>query len=386
MNKILTFLLVAAVCLGLAGVSKADYEKTKIAVLDFELKGEGFQTDDMGTIVAEWFITALVKEGRFEVIERSLLNKILEEQKLGVSGVIDESTATQLGKLLGVKVIISGSVMQFGNILEINSRIIDVQTASIIAAENVRSMTAERLQDLVVQMAAKIIKHFPLEGYVVRRKGDEKMISIDLGRLAGVKTGMEFVVFKEGKMIKHPKTGEVLDVERIQLGRVVITDVRDKIAEAQILEESPPGAIAFGQRVKSVGALVSTSVQTSQEPAKVGSTSPPSAQTNASGVSIASVMEMLQSTDYTEKTRGAKYVARYYGDNPVLLQQAEKELLAGYQTETRERDYVEAMGWMCNVLGRSRNSQYKGTLEEVSKNASNRRVRGYAKKNMRYLR
>jgi hypothetical protein len=44
------------------------------------------------------------------------------------------------------------------------------------------------------------------------------------------------------------------------------------------------------------------------------------------------------------------------------------------------------MGWMCNVLGRSRNSQYKGTLEEVSKNASNRRVRGYAKKNMRYLR
>jgi hypothetical protein len=197
---------------------------------------------------------------------------------------------------------------------------------------------------------------------------------------------MEFVVFKEGKMIKHPKTGEVLDVERILLGRVVITDVRDKIAEAQILEESPPGAIAFGQRVKSVGALVSTSVQTSQEPATVGSASPPSTQTHASGVSIASVMEMLQSSDYTEKTRGAKYVARYYGDNPMLLQQAEKELLAGYQTETRERDYVEAMGWMCNVLGRSRNSQYKGTLEEVSKNASNRRVRGYAKKNMRYLR
>jgi TolB-like protein len=386
MNRILTFLLAAVVCLGFPGVLKADYEKTKIAVLDFQLKGDGFETTDMGAIVAEWFITALVKEGRFEVIERGLLNKILEEQKLGVSGVIDESTATQIGKLLGVKVIISGSVMQFGSILEINSRIIDVQTASIIAAENVRSMTAERLQDLVVQMAAKIIKHFPLEGYVVSRRIGEEMIAIDLGRSAGVKTGMEFIVYKEGKMIKHPKTGEVLDVERIQLGRVVITDVRDKIADAQILEESSTGAIAFGQRVKSVGPLAAARVQSDRQPAGPTAVKETRAKTSASGVSVASVMKMLQSSDFKQKTQGAKYVARYYGKDPVLLQQAEAELLAGYQTKSRDRYYAEAMSWMCNVLGRSGNSQYKETLLEVSKNAWHRKVKGYAKKNYNHLR
>jgi curli biogenesis system outer membrane secretion channel CsgG len=58
----------------------ADFKKTKVAVLDFQLQGNGYETDDMGLIVAEWFITALVREGRFDVVERALLNKILAEQ------------------------------------------------------------------------------------------------------------------------------------------------------------------------------------------------------------------------------------------------------------------------------------------------------------------
>ncbi len=92
--------------------ASAEFSKTKIAVLDFQLQGEDFDNKDMGTIVAEWFITAMVREGRFDVVERRMLEKILGEQKLAMSGVVDASSATQIGKLLGVKVIISGSVMK----------------------------------------------------------------------------------------------------------------------------------------------------------------------------------------------------------------------------------------------------------------------------------
>ncbi|MBU2622001.1 MAG: CsgG/HfaB family protein, partial [Proteobacteria bacterium] len=102
-----------------AQAGAADFRKTKIAVLDFQLQGEGFETQDMGIIVAEWFITALVKAGRFEVIERGLLKKLLEEQKLSMTGVVDATTATQIGKFLGVKTIISGSVMKLQNVFEI---------------------------------------------------------------------------------------------------------------------------------------------------------------------------------------------------------------------------------------------------------------------------
>jgi curli biogenesis system outer membrane secretion channel CsgG len=59
---------------------QGDTVKTKIAVLDFELCGDKFSTDGLGSMVAEWFVTALVKDGRFEVIERAMLQKIITEQ------------------------------------------------------------------------------------------------------------------------------------------------------------------------------------------------------------------------------------------------------------------------------------------------------------------
>jgi curli biogenesis system outer membrane secretion channel CsgG len=61
-----------------------------------------------------------VKTGRFEVVERALLQKILEEQKLSMTGVIDKSSASQIGKVLGVKAIITGSVLKFKKTIEIN--------------------------------------------------------------------------------------------------------------------------------------------------------------------------------------------------------------------------------------------------------------------------
>ena len=113
MKRFIAFFLVLAFSIIMPLTARAEFRKTKIAVFDFQLHGEGFETADMGKIVAEWLITALVKEGRFDVIERRLLKKILQEQKLGMSRILTEDGAIRLGKLLGAKVIISGSVMRF---------------------------------------------------------------------------------------------------------------------------------------------------------------------------------------------------------------------------------------------------------------------------------
>lgn len=228
----------------------AEFAKTKIAVLDFQVQSDNFANKHMDSIIAEWFTTALVKEGRFEVVERRLLAKIFEEQKLVMSGMVDESSAMQLGKVLGVKVIISGSVMKVGEILQVNARIIDVENASIIAAESVRSPSTVILQDLIVEMSHKISKNFPLQGYVVDRK--DRTVTLDLGDLAGVKPRMEFVVYREGEVIKHPKTSEILDVEKITTGRVKIKKVLGKISKAEIIYEDHPGAISYAQLVSSV--------------------------------------------------------------------------------------------------------------------------------------
>jgi len=386
MKRYIAFLIVLAFFISIPLAANADFKRSKIAVLDFDLKGAGFETEDMGAIVAEWFITAFVKDGRFDVIERGLLKKILNEQKLGMSGILDETTATKIGKLLGVKIIISGSVLKLQNILEINARIIDVETASIIAAENVKSSAAVRLQDLVVRMSAKIIKNFPLEGYIVRRKIGKWRVSIDLGRIAGVKEGMEFIVYKEGQILRHPKTKEILDVETVQTGKIIITKVKNKISTADIVEEIVPGAILSGHMVKSLHPLTPIHPDATVDRALRTARTDRRSKRRAPVATVSQILYLLKSPNSKEKIKGAQYTVKSFPTNPQLLKVAEEELLKGYEVRTRDRNHAEAMAWMFNVLGRSKQLQYKNTLEMVYKNAASRRVKKYARKNYRLLR
>lgn len=230
--------------------ARAEFKKTKITVLDFQIQGGKNDNPDLGKIVAEWIITALVQEGRFDVIERRLLEKVLQEQKFGVSGVVDESSASKLGKVLGAKIVITGTVLEFQNVLEVNARILEVESSSIIAAESVKSTSgAARLEDLVVEMAQKIISDFPLEGYIAQR--EEKTVLLDLGQRAGIRKGMRFIAYKEGKVIKHPKTGEILDIETIEVGEIEIVEVNTKTARGTIVREMAPGAVEYGMMVRS---------------------------------------------------------------------------------------------------------------------------------------
>jgi len=385
-------ILVVLLLLIVVSGAQAEFKKTKIAVLDFSLQGKNFETADMGKIVAEWFITAMVKEGRFEVVERGMLQKIIAEQKLALSGVVDETTATQLGKVLGVKVVITGTVMQLQGITEINARIIDVESASIITAENVRSSNTASLQQMVVQMSEKIIKNFPLEGYIVRRKGQH--VTIDLGKRTGVREGMEFVVYKEGNVIKHPRTGEVLDVEQIETGKLKIQSVRGKISEGEITKEAKKGEIGYGQLVKSVrGPLTplpapvvhqAPAVQVNTAPAMV------SVSVNAPTVRRAPAnadqyIKQIKSENAINQRDAAKRIIRARLFDTKVMDVVAEYLLKGYTKNSRDRNHVDAMAWMCKALGASGNSKYTKPLKTVAEKADNRKLRGYAAKSLAQL-
>ncbi len=247
---IMLFVVIAS-SIGMPADAIAEFKKIKIAVLDFELQGQDHETEDMGAIVAEWLVTALVRKGRFDVIERRLLKKVLSEQQLSVSGAVDEQSASKLGQILGAKTLITGSVVKFQDVIEVNCRIIDVESTSIMAAETIQSTSAIRLEELIAQMAEKIIQDFPLEGYIVFRQG--RNLLIDLGRSAGVEKGMKFIAFREGDVIKHPKTGKILDVRQIEIGLLEITQARDNVSEGSVISEIAPDAMQYGVMVKSLG-------------------------------------------------------------------------------------------------------------------------------------
>jgi TolB-like protein len=119
----------------------------KTAVVEFTERGDlGIQ--DAGSIVAEWITTALNQTGAFEVYERLSLDKIMEEHKLGMSGILDDKTIAEIGRMRGVQAIVTGSVIKFGNIISVTAKVIDVETAKIIDSadakvDNVDAISAE---------------------------------------------------------------------------------------------------------------------------------------------------------------------------------------------------------------------------------------------------
>jgi len=79
----------------------------KIAVVDFA------GPQNSGKMAASLLTAGLLKAGFYKIFEREKIDQILEEHKLAMAGVVDESTARQVGKLLGVDGLIFGEVTAF---------------------------------------------------------------------------------------------------------------------------------------------------------------------------------------------------------------------------------------------------------------------------------
>ena len=222
-------------------------ERMSVAVLPFENKGA---SRDLGDIVFDKMITALFGEDRFKVVERSQLESVLDEQKLSASGLLDASTAVELGRGLGVDAIILGSVAAAPNgAISLDARAIDTETAMIIVAHDAYSAhsDAQSVKNTVAYLAKKFVSSLPLiQGTVIRFDGGN--IMVDVGRTRGLKKGVKCTIYREGKEIKHPVTGEVLGKETQIIGEIQVTDPFDKYASGRIIRTLTGKTIRVGDK------------------------------------------------------------------------------------------------------------------------------------------
>ncbi len=95
--------------------------KPRVAVMNFDyatvrdISASIFGTDvDIGRGITDLLVEQLVNAGTVSVIERQALDTLIAEQNISNSDRFDSSSAAQLGRLLGVDAIITGSITQFG--------------------------------------------------------------------------------------------------------------------------------------------------------------------------------------------------------------------------------------------------------------------------------
>ncbi|URA09072.1 FlgO family outer membrane protein [Thermospira aquatica] len=138
--------------------------RMRIAVVEFELRGDPIEIKDIEKIVPEFLITELQKIKKYEIEERLLLAKVLQEQKLSATGLITEETAVKIGQLFGVEALVSGTIISFENEIIINARIISTTTGEIISSAMVKFTNRKNSKKILkfspISFAAYLRKNF----------------------------------------------------------------------------------------------------------------------------------------------------------------------------------------------------------------------------------
>ena len=122
----------------------------KLAVLDFQ---SIIASEELGMAVAEILRTELVGLGDYSLIERGMLQQIIKEQELQLSGAIDSETAVEIGKLAGAKIVVTGSIVKTGSVYTINARFVDVETGVAKVGQNIRGQGEDEISNMVHQLA-----------------------------------------------------------------------------------------------------------------------------------------------------------------------------------------------------------------------------------------
>jgi adenylate cyclase len=144
----------------LSGVQGQTDGQRTIAILYFENNSLAQKTEmePLCKGLTDMLITEFSKIEQFQVVERSQLQKLVEEISMGQSGMIDAGTAQQVGNLLGARNLLLGSFMNmFDGQLRIDVRIVEVETGLTIKAEEETGKPKD-LYKMIGKLVAKVIK------------------------------------------------------------------------------------------------------------------------------------------------------------------------------------------------------------------------------------
>ncbi len=132
-------------------------ERISIAVVRFKTLNTKAQDIALGDLISETFTTALVNSKAYKIIERAQLDKVIKELEMSQTGFIDTTDAVAIGKMVNADAIITGSVALLAGQLQLNARIIEIESAYVISAEtrttsyslrNINKATQEIVQNL----------------------------------------------------------------------------------------------------------------------------------------------------------------------------------------------------------------------------------------------
>jgi tetratricopeptide (TPR) repeat protein len=204
--------------------------RLRVGVNNFEKKSVG-EDRQYSYGLEDILSSSMLKRARFSVIDRRELKAIMEELKISQSGLVDEKTALKIGKILAADTMLLGSVLERINSLEIYARLLDTETAEVLAIVDVygEDIDIGLLRSLCQGVDLRLTEEMPLvEGIVL--KVDGKRLAVDLGKNYQMKRGLKVIIYDIGKEIRHPVTQKVVGLDIKEYGEARIESVMDEMS------------------------------------------------------------------------------------------------------------------------------------------------------------
>jgi TolB-like protein len=116
---------------------------------------ESFEALQKG--LAAMITSELAANPRARIVEREELQRRLEEQNLGASGRVDDTTAARIGKRVGARYVVTGTFTDFYGEFRVDLHLVNVETGEIVKVEK-ENMRRDHLFDIIRNVSQRLMK------------------------------------------------------------------------------------------------------------------------------------------------------------------------------------------------------------------------------------
>jgi len=128
---------------------------TRVAICNFKTNDKSIE--HLGWQVSELIRNRIVNLGGFDVIERDQIEKVLSEQGRQLQDYSDRESVIEFGNILGANRIIVGSIFKTGTVLNVSSRLVDVESGKILKSESVEGKYYSEIPNLCDILTFKLL-------------------------------------------------------------------------------------------------------------------------------------------------------------------------------------------------------------------------------------
>lgn len=219
-----------------------------LVVMDFQKTGGNFPSEGIYEAYRQALSSALQDSGRVSVVDRSLLEEVLNELKLGASDLASPEAALKLGKILPAGFMVAGNFLWIDGGIQANIRLINTETTrleSVVSEE----ITAGKISGDAEKLAKIIILEIrgkrPLQGKIV--SAEEANLILNIGSEEGMTPGLVMEVIEDKPLRVE---GRIIDHREKEIGKLKIDSVQAHLSIATVIESSEE--IRPGKKVREI--------------------------------------------------------------------------------------------------------------------------------------